>query len=219
MTDHLPESDLLLRQYSAARDEIQKSIFIQYDVIKIGTAFLSALLVGVPTVYVYLKLTDVIFLSLILLALAFISMSFVFIMGAGEIRIMRAAAFSNALILDMIIRYQPESDRELIWDNFVAKWNGVLNKNRSNSMYKERLYLAMPFIIIALLADIGALSILALWFRTLALSVEEIIHLIFVFISLVIQMWLYFWLSRLSKEIERTQLEIATMQKPTANAR
>jgi len=218
MAENSTESDLLFRQYSNTRDEIQKSIFIQYEVIKIGTTFLSALLVGIPTAYAYLKLTNLIFLSLSLLTIAFLSMSFVFIMGAGEIRIMRAASFCNVLISDLLKRYQPETNKELIWDCFVSKWNGILNKNGSRSMYKERIYLAMPFIIIAVLADIGVVIVFFIWLRTRIFSVDEILLSIFLSFSLIVQLWLYFWPARLSRNLEKASIEMGTSQKTSTDA-
>lgn len=218
MTDSSPESDILLRQYAITREEIQKSIFVQYDVIKIGTTFLSTLLVGVPTAYAYLRLNNVFFLSLTLLVLAFVSMSFVFIMGAGEIRIMRAAAFSNALITDLLERYQPYASKDLIWDHFVARWNDILNKNHKHPTYVERLYLAMPFVIIAILADVGAAAAPVLWYRTNSFSTDEMLLSVIVFLSLVVQLWLYFWPSRLSRELERTTKEIAETPHPLTDA-
>jgi hypothetical protein len=197
------DSDLLYRQYGVARDEIQKSIFVQYDVIKIGTTFLSALLVAVPTSYAALTIANPLFLSLTMIGLAFISMSFVFIMGAGEIRIMRAASFSTKLLSSLFTSYQPLQDQELVWDHFVARWNQELYGKDKEWKYQERIYLAMPFIIIAVLADIGGLSAFYVWISSRSISTLETCCLVLVILSMAVQIWLYNWPARLSKELAR----------------
>ena len=152
--------ELILEQYRMVRDEIQKSIFIQYEVIRIGTIIMGSLLVFTPAIYN--ALGNTIALSIALLCLGSVSISFVFIMGAGEIRIMRAAAFSNQLLREVT-----DLPQHLHWDEFVSTWNANLRKGKKPWLYEERNYLAMPFIVITFLSDLGAIVLILLQYETL----------------------------------------------------
>jgi hypothetical protein len=200
--DHMTGSPLaiefLRREYELAREEISKSIFIQYDVIKIGTLFLGSLLVAVPTVFSALGGSNTLFLALLFLALAFIATGFVFAMGAGEIRIMRAAAFCHRA-LDILEGKQP-----LTWDRFVREFNISLYQRRNPWRFKERLFLAMPFVIITLLADIGAAICLWIWVARAAGEMTDWWLRGAVAAALVIQGLLFWWPAVLSRELERT---------------
>ena len=190
--------EFLRREYELAREEISKSIFIQYDVIKIGTLFLGSLLVAVPTVFSALGGTNALLLALVFLALAFIATGFVFAMGAGEIRIMRAAAFCHRA-LDALEGHQP-----LTWDRFVREFNISLYQRRSPWRFKERLFLAMPFVIITLLADIGAAICLWNWVARTALEMTDWWLPAAIAAALLVQGILFWWPAVLSSELERT---------------
>lgn len=188
-------TEALRREYELARDEISKSIFIQYDVIKMGTLFLGSLLIAAPTA---LGSRNTLLLALVFLALAFISTAFVFAMGAGEIRIMRAAAFCHRALEAL------EGERPLTWDYFVREFNLRLYQGRNPWRFKERLFLAMPFVIITLLADIGAAISLWTWVARAGGAITEGWLRSAVAASLVIQGLLFWWPAVLSRELERT---------------
>lgn len=159
------EREVLLKQYSQTRSEIERGVFVQYEVIKIGGLALGTLLAGVPTGYSVLGINDPRVLATTLVCISFISLSFVFIMGAGEIRIMRAAAFSNRLLTHLLCP-ACDAERELLWDHFVARWNSELNGAGGRWRYQERTFLAMPFLVIAGLGNVGAAVALACWAQT-----------------------------------------------------
>jgi hypothetical protein len=147
---------ILFHQYGVIREEIEKSIFVQYEVIRIGALILGSLLVFIPAVSEASGKISAPVLCVTLLCLAFIALAFVFIMGAGEIRIIRAAAFSNHLLGELALSEDSTLDRSLLWDEFVSTWNRHLTGGKREWLYRERTYLAVPFLIIAVLADIGA---------------------------------------------------------------
>jgi len=151
----------LLSQYQIIREEIQKSIFAQYGIIKLGTMLMGAILVFIPAIYTAIgkdsNITDAAGAIIVsLLSLALVSMSLIFTMGAGEIRILRAAAFSNRILESLVLSSFPDLPRDLLWDNFVSKWNARLRGNWWGWIFEERVYLAMPFAIITLVADSSA---------------------------------------------------------------
>ena len=195
MTGNPDAPDALRREYELAREEISKSIFIQYDVIKMGTLFLGSLLVAAPAA---LGGRNPLLLALVFLALAFISTAFVFAMGAGEIRIMRAAAFCHKALQAL------EGERPLSWDHFVREFNVRLYRGRNPWRFKERLFLAMPFVIITLLADSGAAISVWVWVARGGGAVSGGWLRAAVVASLVIQGLLFWWPAVLSRELERT---------------
>lgn len=166
--------------------------------IKIGTLFLGSLLVAVPTVFSALGGSNALLLALVFLALAFLATGFVFAMGAGEIRIMRAAAFCHRA-LDAL-----EGNQPLTWDRFVREFNISLYQGRSPWRFKERLFLAMPFVIITLLADIGAAICLWIWVGRTALGMTNWWLPAAIAAALLIQGLLFWWPAVLSRELERT---------------
>lgn len=117
--------EMLLQQYKDIRSEIDKSVFIQYEVIRVGALVLGSLLVFIPASFTAFAQGKLALLSFTLVSLAFISLSFVFIMGAGEIRIARAAAFCNRLLESLLRDSAPEApiDKTLMWDYFSS--NGM----------------------------------------------------------------------------------------------
>lgn len=198
VTESPASTQVLRKEYELAREEISKSIFIQYDVIKTGTLFLGTLLVAVPTSFSAVGSRNTLLLALIFLALAFISTAFVFAMGAGEIRIMRAAAFCHTALQTL------EGDRPLSWDHFVRGFNTRLYRGRNPWRFKERLFMAMPFVIITLLADSGAAISLWTWMtRSGELPTNGWLRTV-VAISVVIQGLLFWWPAVLSRELETT---------------
>ena len=209
MKSTITKDDLIFRQYDITREEVTKSIFVQYDVIKIGTLFLSTLLVAIPTSYVAIGGGNLLYFSLTLLAIAFISMSFVFIMGAGEIRIMRGAAFSNRILNVLLSKELKDiKEEDLLWDKFVDKWNKKLYRGRKEWRFQERIYLAMPFILIASLADIGSFMALVLWIESGDKSIMNIILFISILLSIGMQILLYRIPANLSKDLDKTSKEI-----------
>jgi hypothetical protein len=202
------ESNPLFQQYKLVRNEVEKSVFVQYDVIKIGTAFLSALLVAVPTTFAALAPSNLVILALILFGLAFISMSFVFIMGAGEIRIMRAAAFSSKLLDTLLAQYAPMEDRDLVWDNYVLTFQTELYGSHHAWKFKERSYLAMPFVIIAALADTGAIATIIVWLQGRMIALPDTLLMALAVALIFLQYTLYQLPAKLERELLRATEQV-----------
>lgn len=193
--------DQLFAQYEMVREEVQKSIFVQYEVIRTGALILGSLLVFVPAIHASLGGGKRV-LVLALVCLAFVSVSFIFIMAAGEIRIIRAAGFSNRLLGSLALRDEAMEDPGLLWDNYVRVWNEALEGNGRGWVYRERTYLAAPFVVITALADAGALITALLEMR--AIGAESLILSIFAILAQVIMLW--FVLGRLSRDLDRATL-------------
>jgi hypothetical protein len=191
----------LLQQYKEVRGEIDKSVFIQYEVIRIGALVLGSLLVFIPASFTAFAGGNPALLAVTLVCLAFISLSFVFIMGAGEIRIVRAAAFCNWLLESLLRDGGAVIDETLLWDNFVIQWNAKFLGKSAGWNFRERVYLAMPFLTIAALADVGAAVSLGC-----AVQTGRISPWFFVLfgVTMVIQATLYYFPARLSRRLAKT---------------
>ena len=198
---------MAIYQYKATRGEIDKSIFVQYDVIKTGTLFLGTLLVAAPAIYSIFGESKMLYLAATLVGIAYVSMSFVFIMGAGEIRIMRAAAFNNRILRSLECDDDMPHDDSLIWDEFVAEWNVALQGTNKAWKYEERFYLTMPFLVVAAAADAGAAAALLVWAREAIWSYAQIGAFCALALLVAGQALLYAWPTKLSRRIAKAYEE------------
>ncbi len=149
------EFSLYMKACENARNEMSESLKLQYDVMKIGLS----VLIAASALTIYLFKSSILFGMLILLGFGFFACSFMYLLLAAEIRIMRAYGFCAELeTYFQTKRWSTELKEKLdlpdipLWVEYAGKWDkDVFSEGRFE---KKALY--APFRIVITLMDLLA---------------------------------------------------------------
>lgn len=184
------EFSLYLKACEHARSEIRENLKMQYDFTKIG---LTVMIVA-SALTVYLFKLHIIFGMLILVGMGFFACGFMYLLLAGEIKIMRASGFCMELeAYFQLHRWSTELKESLnlpdipLWGDYVSKWN----KQRFGQENFEQKALFASFRIMIALVDLLALIYVIQSFVSQELRITTtmlIICLVLWVVAVVIQM-------------------------------
>lgn len=198
------ECFLYLKAYDNARNEIDTSIKLQYDTVKIGftaLSVISTLLAG------FLYYEHPMLTALILLFIGLLTCGFLFMLLTGEIRIMRAGGFCKKLEASFQTHPQIAKVQKkfvcppILWEEFITRWNkGMFIKQ----VHYERKTLYAPFRILITVIDLLVLAFIFRMCQQTRLVLNEFIICCIIWIIIVsAQVYLiYFIVIRFEMRLE-----------------